>query len=439
MKTRLFAAIVLMALLMHAASAAISSEEAVSFLSSNGYLKQNESPEIDPLAKITNAQNQYWVVTILSGDTPTGFVAVQDAIPTTVPTSASINQPLFRTAFVLRGFQQSKASLGSQWLFIASNDSFFQNLSQSFQREFENDLGIIESSTNDVRIKAQTTSMKTRIQSLKQQSDALSQSINDSIASENRYFLSPDTEGIAGFQNGFLDTFDQLDRLQEGIQSYDSEKTKLKSLIAQSNAASDEKSFWVNLADPPSDMYSVKSKQSTAANNRQVLENIFETAPIQAVTFTENLDNRLKMVETKNALYSEDATIKDLAGKAISLKAAVEQILAEQNAPQWKNQVEVQNLESFWKKALEQFNNANYESALSNANKAKTSARKVYSAGIQEQTPATPEFEQYIPTAIGVLVFALVVLFLIQKRKKIVSMVTGEQSGLQEPENNFRI
>ena len=406
----------------------VSSQEALNFVCTSQYLAQKEcqQAQIEFNSRISLNQKQYWVITVFSGDSPSGFIAVEDnKAGAVVPSQQATNLSLFRTADTLRslGIARQKFSDQKQWVFSNSNSQFFSDLARFLENE-KSDLGIIGSDANSAGITAKIDSMKQKLSLLSLHSGALSASISDAISFESDYFLSPGAEGLSGLKAKYDAVFPQTESLKQEAIEYDSMVRELKALVSTSELSSDQKSQFIALADAPQQLYQLTSFSSVASSNNQSIDSAFQNADSRALDLAQNLSLRLERVKAYAAIYKENKLLSSATnGTYTILKAAYDDIMKAEKKSLWNNQAKVSALESDYAKAIQSFDAGKYSDASGFAAKAGDEVVSIYRDGAYAQEnlpdPGVIDFSKYALPAIGFLIALIIILFVFSNRKKI--------------------
>ncbi|MDD5162679.1 MAG: hypothetical protein PHD95_00550 [Candidatus ainarchaeum sp.] len=416
-------------LLVQPVFAAVSSQEAIDFVSkTNNFLLQGESVEIQPNVKISSQSKPYWVVAVISGDSLAGFIPVS-ADNATIPDSKSVRRDLIKTGYFLYNFDKLKTNAlqQDQWIFNSLNSKRISDLAVKLQSEASLDLSTIEAEvkTNPSLVEL-LGKMKSELSLMNSQATALSKDIIDTSAYENSFYNNPDTSTLETLQSEFENVFNETNELDAKKTAYVLDSEKLKQGIAQTSLPIETKKSLGSLANPPSEMAYLSSISASSTNLQESLSNAFDDAIAHSQTLADSLETRIKRNSAYQVFYGQDNAIIDKTGYP-TLSKLVEYVLAEENADYWKNSEQVPALRENWQKATAYFNNGNFESASGFAVKAKTNALAIYQEGFQEETPSVNI--DLIITA-GVIIIALLILILVlRNRKKFASLVSGNSEG----------
>lgn len=376
--------------LLFSSALGLSSQEALNFVSGS-FLNPDESAEIYPVRLVSTAGTEYWIVTILSGNSPTGFIAVKNDESKEILTAKSINTQLFKTAFFLRNYSKLKEANPQNWFFTQSNAGFFDSLAGFISSEVENDLTIIEIEVVDDNVSKLISEMKKELVQLKQDSEKASESISSAASFESSFLSTPKTEELNDLQEKLNAVITPINSLNSQTFSYDSKVTQLKSLISKKESLDlSEKTYLVGLAEQPLELRPesrrIALKKDLALSTLQQVSGVFDASAASALNFADNLQVRVNGVNARMELYGVDETLKQKTSNSYStLKQAVEDILSIEKKELWKKQAEVQNLEENWRKAEGFYNKGEFENAVEFALKAKQNAITIFKNGFAEQ------------------------------------------------------
>ncbi|MFH1256435.1 MAG: hypothetical protein V1494_04015 [Candidatus Diapherotrites archaeon] len=410
----------------------VSSQEAIDYVVGKNYLDTaaKETPEISPNVKISNNKIDYWVITILSGDTPTGFIAVKDAQPPEVPVQQTINKPLFETDLALRNIVKIRSEFTSQgqWFFTFSNATFLSDFARILDNE-KIHLSTIESELTGP-ISPSISSMQARVAELESLSVETADKVNDAINFEGKYLKAPTTEDLSKLKKSYYDAFDALDSLKEKAIDYDGEVQKLKNALTQLDIDADKKGYLISLASPPEDLYTITKKSSLANNNRQSLDSAFNISLEAIINFAENISLRIDRSNAYELLYRDNKDVKQAtSSKFLSLSALAAHMLQKENADLWVNQDKVAALSTNWGKAESYFRENDYAKAEEYGKKALSNATDAYKDGFnQPYNPPVFSTDLLLQIA-AVLAGILALLFVWRNRDKIISQGGDEKGG----------
>lgn len=412
MKYKVFFALLV---LLASSAFAVSSQQAISFAQSSGYIASFERAEIFPNSKISLGSDSYWVIAVLVDETASGdFVAVKDAKQPEIELKKSINSQLFKTAYILREFSSLKTENASRgtWFYSTQNSSFFSTLRQKLSTE-KTDLSIIREEVSETETLALIDSMTSMLEVISVLSQDLSSAINSEITFEAAYISSPSTESLSLLEKEIDSVDSPIKQLEEKSIEYNDLKAQLIAAISKLDKDVGVKSYLASLAEPPSELASVSGKKSTALSNIQSVESIYNSSTQAAVNAVDNFDSRIEMVKAFSEIEGSDLDIANAtAGSYTTLKTVAGYILNENNRVLWQNQAGVADLESNYSKAVSSFNAKNYSDAIAFAQRAKDNVVDVLNSGIAEPVE-TPIEETALNIAI--LIVILIILVLVAK------------------------
>ncbi len=415
---------------------AISGQEAVDFATKqNNFVYGNETVTIYPNTRIETNSKEYWVLTVLSGNTLSGFIPVRDRNPQ-LPDSAIERRALIKTAYVLRYQRQLNENSSKQgiWLFDASNVNFFSNLSQDLKKE-KIDLTTLETGLDGF------PSLQNQAEDLRGQMDGmypLAKDISDAILKttrfENEFVAEPDTNSLTDFKNNFLDAFDLVSELEQKKFAYDADLDTLLQAIALTDLSIETKQGFNSLATIPTSLKQFTSKAQFAVGLEEQLVSIFGNASVNAENFVADLLTREKRNRAHKAIYGVDAEIMESVGLN-NLNALMEYVLGEENYYGWEKEGELANAKENWEKTQSFYNAGSFDSAEHYAVKAKRSALKVFEGGQTETEPVVDT--SLLFNGLIFLIVAVIVLYALRNRKKIMSLVSPSEDEEEVEINGF--
>jgi len=405
---------------------AISAQDAINFATKqNNFLYGGESVEIFPNVRIENKNRDYWVITVLNGNTLTGFIPVYDKTPS-LPDSEIARRELIKTAYVLRNEKQLAESSARQglWLFDASNVKFFSDLSQDLKNE-RVDLTTIKTSLGGF------SSLQGEVDDLTEQLDEMwplageiSQLLLETSSFESDFAANPDTNELKGLERKFTDSFELMDGLEAERSKYLADLDSLRQAIALTNLPLETKQGLNSLANVPTSLQQFGSKMTLAVDLEEKLEAIFNGAAANVDSLVLDLSTRERRNNAMQALFGTDAEILEKTGQA-SLEQLITLLLNEDYFFMWNNQEDLANAKGDWDKAKGFYEAGSFEQAEKNAESSKKYALEVYSAGTKE--PEQPFDTDLLFTGVVLLIIAVIIIYALKNRDKISGLVSGEK------------
>jgi len=422
--------------------AAVSASQAVDFVSASSFVNSGETSEIFPAVQISHSSVKYWIVTLLSNNAPSGFVAVKASVQQPeVSSSKTVNEQLFKTAYFLRAFLKNKDNAGQQgqWFFTQQNIDFFNTLGRVVQSEKDSDLSIISSEAKLAVITSKVNSLKQELDEIKQLCEGIAEKTSQELSFESSYLNSPSTQQANSLLEKLQAVKEDIDSLEQKAIDYESKASDLKKAIADANLELQQKTILSNLATMPSSLAPsvISSKKQAANSNIQAIQQSLQDAVSNSVVFADSFQSRLKKNQAYSELYSEDSVLKEKTKVYSMLNLAVQDILSESKADLWKNQAEVKKLGDYWSAAEKAYKGTNYDLAIEQAQKAKNSIVLIAKAGFVTETPPIEyNTDVFIQAAIGIAL-VLVLIFFIQKILPKLMKPKGESA--EDLQEEFRI
>jgi hypothetical protein len=403
----------------------VTGSEAESFVSiENHYLKVGESASADDLVLL--GQDQYWLVTIKTGETPLAFVAVKDAAPPEIPESLAHNRNLFKTAYLLWSFRQTEDAFKRQnnWFFTLTNASSFRNLAQLLENE-KTSLNIIKSDAVNSTITNKVNRLNSQLDSMALKASNIADDLTYMIEFYNNFTVNPATADLEEFEELYsLSSTSQssllfkVEALVDQATDYATKEVpELKNLIADSALDPGKKEQLIRTADAPFTLSSLTSLEATLTANKQGLDEVFLGLNSVVSNFVDEFEERKQMDAAYGKMYAESKTIKDVTQNQLtSLDQAIDHIMDSSRKAFWEEQGSVSQLEKNWADAERYYKQGNFENALANAQLAENAAKIIYAGGFTDVEPETADYSELIfYAAIGLI--GLLALILIVKNK----------------------
>jgi hypothetical protein len=417
-------------------AAAISGQEAVDFAKNqNNLVYANETVTIYPNTRIETSNKEYWVLTVLSGDTLSGFIPVNDKTPG-LPSSPIDRRELIKTAYVLRYQRQLNENSIKQgiWIFDASNVNFFSNLGQDLKKE-KIDLTTLETGLDGFpSLQNQAEDLRDQMDEMYPLAEDISDAILDATSFENEFVAEPDTNKLNEFKNNFLDVFELVSELEQAKIEYDADLDTLLQAIALTGLPIETKQGFNNLATIPTSLKQFTSKAQFAVGLEEQLSSIFDNASVNAENFVADLLTREKRNKAYKAMYAGDSEILEKVGFS-SLNSLMGYILDEENFYGWELAEDRDSAKQNWEKAQSFYNAGSFEPAEQYAVKAKRDALKVFEGGQTEPEPAVDT--SLLFNGLIFLILAVIVLYALRNRKKIMGLVSPGEEEEEVEINGF--
>ncbi|MBN2067913.1 MAG: hypothetical protein JW744_05585, partial [Candidatus Diapherotrites archaeon] len=419
-------------LLLLPAGLSISSQEALDFVSKqNSLLYSNETIELFPNVKIRHSSKDYFVVAVLSNESLSGFIPVLDKSPAEIPESLSARRDLVKTAYSLRHFQLLKESAAQQgqWIFDAKNVKFFSDLSNDLKNE-RVDLTTVETELSGyASLQLEIAGLRAQLEEMYPAASSASSSISGAISFESDYLSGPDTNKLSRLQSTFNQCFDEIQGLDSMRSDYVSELDKVMQAIALSGLPIETKQGLNNLLSVPTTLQQLSLKADTAIVLDEEFNKIFANAQSGLGNFVDGLSARESRNSAFQSLYGSDDGLLAKTGQQ-SLSNLVEFILLPEYVYKWNKQGSVESMQLNWLKAETFYNSGSFEEAENYAGKARDDAIRVYEAGL---FPGNGTDTDLLFAGAIILIIALIILFAVKNRQKLMSLVSGgeEEEGKQ--------
>ncbi len=391
----------------------LSSAEVTNFFRSEShFLESNQSFSETPFFVEHKGKN-YWVVVLISENTPTGFVAVPSDKKEVVE-SNSVNRNLFRTAYILYSVNSYKSN--SRWIFSNSNKGKFNTLSILLSADVPFKLNSIKEGTSDSEIKNKVNLMLSMLDLLSEKSSEIESAFGSAIQFELNFVSSPDSSDADVLRSRYENVFSLLQEFKELKLNYSLQAIELKKLISESDLTPNEKQQFLNLASEPQQLNSIDSIFSLSADTQQRVDEIFSAVNAKVNSW---VDNVFVMIERNNAfeeIYGQDSAFySKTKNNFYSLNDAYSYITDEDNSIFWKEQGRLSSFKKNFSEAEKAFEQKSYSRSISFAEKAKADAIAVINAGFYES-------ENFLTKNLSVIILGLVallvLLILFNNRKK---------------------
>jgi len=422
----------LMAILLFCSQAfAISAQDAVNFTTKqNNFLYSGEEVEIFPNTRIKDSRKDYWVVTVLSGQSLSGFIPVRDSSTPELPNSTITRRELIKTAYVLRYQIELNKSSSQQglWLFDAQNVKFFSDLGQDLKNERIDLTTIWTSLEGFSQLQNQVDSLNDQLDDMYPLSEDISKGLLDATSTETKFLAEPDTNGLKEFRNAFVDNFDLIKNLESERSAYLAELDALRQAIALTGLPLETKQGLNSLANIPSKFQQFSSKATLALDLEEKLVAIFDSAQANVDSLTLDLVTREERNDAFQAMYGNDSEIYEETGQN-TLSQLFDILLADEFFYEWENQSDLLGAKEEWEKAVSFFQSGSFDLAKTQAVKAKRDALKTYEGGLMEQNPIVDT--DLLFTGVVLLIVAIILIYAIRNRDRLSSLISGSGEELE--------
>ncbi|MAG22377.1 MAG: hypothetical protein CL943_03700 [Candidatus Diapherotrites archaeon] len=420
-------------------SFAVSSAEAINFVeNTNHLLFEGETTEIYPAILVSHSREKYWVVSVLSGESVSGFVPVEDASNATklnVADGKLARKRLIQTAQYLRLFDGLKIDFSRQgiWVFKNTDVDFFNSLSNELKNE-RVDLTTIGSELDGYTVlQLMAGDLRGQLDRLYPLATEIAGQMNEFKEEEAVFFSRPDTNSLVKFVK-------ELDAIYALVEEFDSKRSdyladmdEFKQGIAQTDLSIDSKRSLNALASVPPKMIEVSGRITNTFNIREKTDEVYLSVLNQSDNFVQNLELREKRSLAWMAIYGFDEEVVEATRiQGInSVKEIIDLVLSEDYLYQWEDQETLGLLQEKWSKTMAYYDTGSFESARSFAGESKDYVLEVFEAGLVE--PEQPINTDLLLTGVVLLIVLIIILYVLRNRDKfaaLVKMDDGEEEVL---------
>ncbi|GEM_PF-2504794 len=414
---------------------AISSADSIDFVSEeNHFLEPNDSVE-QPVVPILHGTEKFWVIPVISGSEVATFIPVYVS-EKKLSDNRAVNEALFSTAQFLRSYILYKSNLASQnkrWFLGPDNSLILSRLSRDLKDELFT-LNIVKA--DFAQGKEQIELMQSQLSEMSDTADQLSDAVFGFVETESEFVSAAGTSDLALIRDSAFNAFDILFELESQASAYQSEVSALKLDISQSNLPADKKNNFINLVDPPPELFTLGSTSIgnwviASQEARSLILAQYNLA--KSKSFLDAAWAEFSSRVARNAAYAEiygsDEPFREKAGYS-SLDAAIRDMALPGNAAQWQNQEKLAQALSDFDKSVRAFENQQFDVAIALAQQSKRAAERVVAAGVIPPKADGFNPEQWINVAIIVLLI-VIVLYFVRNRSHIMGAFaksSGEES-----------
>jgi hypothetical protein len=415
---------------------AVSGAEAVNFVEkTNHFLFEGEYAEIYPVVRISHNGQKYWVVSVLSGGSITGFIPVEDSKEMRLPEGKLARKRLVKTAHYLRLYDKLKGDFSRQgaWVLKNTDIDFFNALANELKSE-RVDLTTIGSELGGYSsLQIMVAGLREQLDSLRSLAEETAAKMGEFKGLESDFFSKPDTNSLDDFVGALDAVFRSVESFDSARAAYLADLDELKQGIAQTELGVESKRSLNALASVPLKMIEASSRITNALNLQEKTDEAYSTAMNQSDDFVQNLAVREKRSTAWLAIYGFDNDIIEavkLQG-VNSLQSLVELILDESYLYQWREQNTVSMLQESWSKTTAYFDNGSFDSAKQFAEKSKKQALKIFKGGFAE--PEKPINTDLLISGVVLLIVVLFILYAVRNREKLSSLIIQPESEEEVP------
>ncbi len=420
-----------MLLLFAAVASAAGAAEAVNFVqNTNHFLYDGETAEIFPVVTIAYADNDYWVISAMNGQSVSGFIPVEDGKDLRLTEGKIGRNQLIKTAHYLRLYDKLKAGFSQQgqWLFTKTNSDFFRALAKNlYDEKFE--LTTLETELDEYYgLQMVIDDLRDQLDEMEPLVLSIAAKIDESNESEANFFAKPDTGELDDFTSEVYNVFSEITLFDSKRADYRTDLSELKQGIATTDLSVETKRSLSALASEPQSMNGASSRITMAVNMEEKLGEIFTTAANQASNFSDALEIREKRSDAWRQIFGFDVEIVEttnMQGVDTLNSLVVNIVLVESNIYYWEEQTELQELQENWSKTIAYYENGSFDSAERFAEKSKENALKIFTAGFREEEPGINT--DLLITGAVLLIIAVIIVYVLRNRDKFESLVSAQE------------
>jgi len=405
----------------------VTAAQATEFVANQSILGTGETAEYPPI-KVSYSGSQYWIVSIISGETVAGFAALKFE-KAEFSTAKATNEQLFKTASFAGSFQKSKSANQSLWFFTQQNADFFTTMSRLLNSEKESEIANIAASSGNAGIVAKANALSTALDSMVSLSGSISEKILSALQSEDSFFKAPEPQGANSLVADFEAVKDEIDLFEQKAIDYGSKVSEFRKAVSDANIDIQQKEYLSKLAEPPSVLSAsiISGKKQSANSTLLAAKQALQNAVSNSGYFAESFAARLKRAAALNAVYANDDDFRQKTKYYSTLEAGVKDVLSASKVDLWRDQSEVKKLNGYWSSILAELKKPNYDAAVENAAKAKQSIVLILKSGIKSTEPVVEDADSTLlyELAIG----AAAILALLYFIKKILPKLMKPKDG----------
>ena len=377
--------------------------------------------------RLENKNKDYWVITVLNGNTLTGFIPVYDKT-SSLPDSELAKRELIKTAYVLRYYLQTKNSITYQrkeyWLFNADTIKYFNDLSNDLERE-KIDLTTVKATLNDYPdLQADVDLLQEKLDELQPLLKEINDALLEESSFEDSFITKPDTNSLSEFEKKFQTAFDLILQLDKKRSDYLFELKILMNNIGETTLPLETRQGLNSLANVPNSFQELGSIASLSVRLNEKINAIFNGAAANVDSLVLDLSTRERRNNAMQALYGADDEILEKTGQT-SLEQLIALLLNEDYFFMWNNQEDLANAKEDWDRAKGFYEAGSFEHAENNAESSKEFALDVYAAGTKE--PEQPFDTDFLFTGVVLLIIVIIIIYALKNRDKISGLVSGEK------------
>tara|TARA_Y100000310_G_C20700355_1_gene829148 strand:- start:3723 stop:5024 length:1302 start_codon:yes stop_codon:yes gene_type:complete len=409
----------------------ISSNDAINLVANSNHFLYDAETYTPPNVTMEANDNEYWVIPLTAGNTVITYFAV-DVESGELSVSRAVNRDLFGVAENLRELQLLKSSIsanpGVDWVFTQKYQTIFNEMALEFNDEIFQ-LNTVEITLNSEGFSANLTSLKNELQGMASDASEISEKISTASQKENDFVTKPSEESFTEMNGAYDSVFDSISSLNDASLSYKSNIDKLKNDISLADFDAQTKSQLFAILDLPQGSQALRNYNLDASQINESFDSALFTSSLRRDSLLDELDNRIAKDEVYNLIYGNNEKISE-GTEFSSLFELQSYILSPDNKSLWENQSKVRELEQNYSRATKFESERNFEDAKEYSLTAIDSAVSVYKKGFKEFTPDPGISQDLLFSIAGFLIAVLIILYLINNRRKIKDMISEKPEEL---------
>lgn len=403
----------------------------IQFITKQTYmLRENETA--DKFIVISYENTPYYVVQINANDAVVGYIALEKFNKKVVEEKIK-SKLLFQTAEFIARYTDFKKEVNDNpsyiWFILKYND--VPTIKQKLENE-KLELSLIAQTLSNYDGISKANALSSMLDVIIAELSQLHEKMLDTVSFESQFLKEPVAGEEGQLKEKLLDSYETLEAIFKDKQDYESLLLQLKIDIANDPELDrDTKKQLNETADLPDEAKEI-DKWYTSATNMQFkenLESIYLDSSDKSTSYAEQVTLRLKRDECYRFIYEENTELeKKTNNELMSLDGAYRLIVDESNYDRWKERTALKELKTSWAKMLSNLEKEDYDGALENAKIAMNKAIEVYNGGFFNEDGGTEIDYNLIFQATIVIIVILMVIYAIRNRKKLVSLVSGEEN-----------
>lgn len=411
---------------------AISADEAVAIVSvQNNYLMGGESTSV---AKelIQYKGEKYIVVAATQNNAVNCYIPLNNSTGEVAKLDLEIRE-IIRTTIIYSKMNELNQSIpAANWPLSYYTKNTFQSLGDQYGDFAKLKTQVLTVKTELEKVGAPQTlidkanNIQDKIDQIMAESKKLADEIEEGMEYEKNFFGTPDANKILKYEGYYTLYFTNIINYKSSYDELNSKLYELSQAIAtlETDALTvTEKGSLQSYLNISYSKYQTIFNPSTIFGQTDELRTTIESVFISARN-SENYATTLASREVRNSawkeIYGRNEALLKVDKSFETLEMAANAILSTENINQWEDQIAVDGLTANWTSAKSRYNNAEYEKAKDYALKAQKNVAQVIEGGVKQATNNT---EDYVKIIIGILIIALVGLFIyenfyLKKKKK---------------------